>query len=181
MKKILAFAGSNSSQSINHQLIEWTAAQLPTENVKIIKLTQYPLEVYSEDLEKQNGFSQNLKDLLSEIQNAHALIVSVNEHNSLPSAFFKNVLDWLSRIQYKFLEGKKILLLSTSPGRGGASKSLEYVKEVMTHRYNGTLVDTFSLPSFHENFSKATKQITNAALAAQLQEKIHLFQQQIQE
>tara|TARA_R110002072_G_scaffold293232_3_gene462443 strand:+ start:12173 stop:12718 length:546 start_codon:yes stop_codon:yes gene_type:complete len=179
MTKILAFAGSNSSTSINHKLVEFAASQINSHEVKIIKLTDFPLEIFSEDIEKEKGFSVNLKSLLSEIEKADALIVSVNEHNSATSAFFKNVLDWLSRIKYKFLEDKKILLMSTSPGRGGAAKSLEYVKDVMTNRYNGTVVESFSFPSFNENFSKTENKITNETLALGFTDILQNFEHQI--
>ncbi|MCR9182276.1 MAG: NAD(P)H-dependent oxidoreductase [Flavobacteriaceae bacterium] len=179
MTKVLAFAGSNSSTSINHKLVEFAASQINSHDVKIIKLTDFPLELFSEDIEKERGFSDNLKGLLNEIENADALIVSVNEHNSATSAYFKNVLDWLSRIKYKFLEDKKILLMSTSPGRGGAAKSLEYVKDVMTNRYNGTVVESFSFPSFNENFSKTENKITNETLAMGFTDILQNFEHQI--
>ncbi|MEX0997941.1 MAG: NAD(P)H-dependent oxidoreductase [Flavobacteriaceae bacterium] len=179
MTKILAFAGSNSSTSINHKLVEYAVSQMNSHEVKIIKLTDFPLELFSEDLEKERGFSVNLKLLLNEIEKADALIVSVNEHNSATSAFFKNVLDWLSRIKYKFLEDKKILLMSTSPGRGGAAKSLEYVKDVMTNRYNGIVVESFSFPSFNENFSETENKITNETLALGFTDILQNFEHQI--
>lgn len=179
MKTILAFAGSNSNTSINHTFVQFVASQISSHEVKLIKLTDFPLEIFSEDLEKEKGFSVNLKLLLQEIEKADALIVSVNEHNSAPSAFFKNVLDWLSRIKYKFLEDKKILLLSTSPGKGGAAKSLEYVKEAMTRRYNGTIVESFSFPSFKENFSETENKITNELLALGFTDILQNFEHQI--
>lgn len=179
MKKILAFAGSNSGTSINHTLVQFAASQINSHEVKIIKLTDFPLEMYSADLEKEKGFPLNLKLLLQEIEKADALIVSVNEHNSAPSAFFKNVLDWLSRIKYTFLEDKKILLMSTSPGKGGAAKSLEYVKEAISNRYKGTIVESFSFPSFNENFSKAEHKITNETLALGFTDILQNFEHQI--
>jgi NAD(P)H-dependent FMN reductase len=179
MKKILAFAGSNSSTSINHKLVQFAASQINSHEVKIIKLRDYPLEIFSEDLEKESGYSVNLKLLLNEIEKADALIISVNEHNSGPSAFFKNVLDWMSRIKYKFLEDKKILLMSTSSGKGGAAKSLEYVKEAITHRYNGLIVESFSFPSFNDNFSEAENKITNELLALGFTDILQNFEHQI--
>lgn len=179
MKKILAFAGSNSSTSINHKLIQYTASQIQAHEVKVIKLTDFPLAIFSEELEKEKGYSVNLKLLLNEIENADALIVSVNEHNSAPSAFFKNTLDWLSRIKYRFLDEKKILLMSTSSGSGGAATSLEYVKEAMTGRYNGTIVESFSFPSFNDNFSETENKITNELLAIGFTDILQNFEHQI--
>lgn len=179
MKKILAFAGSNSSSSINQKLVQFAASQIHAVEVKTIKLTDYPLEIFSEDAEKEKGFSVELQLLLNEIEKADGLIISVNEHNSGTSAFFKNILDWLSRIKYKFLEDKKILLMSTSTGRGGATKSLEYVKDVITNRYSGTIVESFSFPSFNYNFSETENKITNETLALGFTDIIQNFEHQV--
>ncbi len=163
-KKILAFAGSNSSTSINHALVSFAASQVGGHEVKIIKLTDYPLEIFSEDIEKEHGYSVELRMLLQEIKSADGIMISVNEHNGGPSAFFKNVLDWLSRIEYKFLEGKKVLLMSTSDSQRGGAASLEYVKSRIP-RHNGVVTESFSFPGFKDHFSLSENKITDEILA----------------
>jgi NAD(P)H-dependent FMN reductase len=174
MKKIIAFAGSNSSTSINHKLVAHVSERIENHTVNLIKLTDYPLPIFGEDLEKEAGYPEELSRLLEVIKSHDAVIISVNEHNSGISAFFKNVLDWLSRIEIKFLDGKKILLLSTSPGKRGAISALEYTKGVMP-RYNGELVDSLSFPSFTANFSVDDNKVTNAELASRLDRAIQTF------
>jgi len=178
MKKILAFAGSNSSVSINHALVSYAASLITSHDVKVIRLTDFPLEIFSEDLEKEKGYSVDLRLLLNEIKAADGLLISVNEHNGGTSAFFKNVLDWLSRIEYKFLAGKKILLMSTSSGKRGASSSLEYVKGVLP-RYDGEVLESFSFPSFSENFSTEENKITNELLHLGFVDVLQNFEHQI--
>lgn len=163
MKKILAFAGSNSSTSINHQLVLYAASIIENHTVKTIRLTDYPLPMYGEDLEKNNGYSDELHYLLDEIKGSDALLISVNEHNGTTSAFFKNTLDWLSRLEYKFLANKKVLLLSTSNGKRGAGSALEYISGVVP-RFGGEIIGSFALPAFSENFSKEKKCILNNTL-----------------
>jgi len=163
-KKILAFAGSNSSTSINHALVSFAASQVAAQDVRVIKLTDYPLEMFGEDIEKERGYSIDLKMLLQEIKSADGLIISVNEHNGGPSAFFKNVMDWLSRVEYKFLEGKKVLLMSTSDGKGGAAAALEYVKNRIP-RHNGVVTESFSFPGFKDHFSVSENKITDEILS----------------
>jgi NAD(P)H-dependent FMN reductase len=174
MKKIIAFAGSNSSTSINHLLVSHVADTITEHSVNLIKLTDYPLPIFGEDLEREAGYPEMLSKLLDEIRSHDAVIISVNEHNAGISAFFKNVLDWLSRIQIKFLEGKKVLLLSTSPGKRGALTALEYTKGVLP-RYNGELVASMPFPSFQDNFSVEDNKVTNAELAADLDKAIQSF------
>ncbi len=164
MKKILCFAGSNSSTSINHEWVSFAASKVTAHHTKIIKLNDYPLDICSEDIEREKGYSVDLQLLRNEIKAAEGIILSVNEHNGAPSAFFKNILDWLSRIEYKFLDGKKVLLMSTSNGARGGSSALEYVKARIP-RHNGELVESFSFPLFSDNFSLKEKVITNEILA----------------
>ncbi len=179
MKKILAFAGSNSSNSINHQFVNYVASQFREEfKVKVMKLVNYPIPMYSED-EEQKGFSGMLLGLKHEISEVDALIISVNEHNGSFSAFFKNVLDWLSRVDRNFLKGKKILLMSTSPGKRGGIMALDYGKMVLP-RFGGEILQSFSFPSFYENFSAENNNVENEVLAMGLKEVIETFSHQIQ-
>lgn len=162
-RKILAFAGSNSSKSINHAFVSFAASRVAAHDVKVVRLTDYPLEIFSEDIERERGYSVELRMLLQEIKEADGLIISVNEHNGGPSAFFKNVMDWLSRLEYKYLEGKKLLLMSTSDGQRGGAAALEYVKNRIP-RHNGQVIESFSFPGFKDNFSLSENKITDEIL-----------------
>ncbi|MCG8493552.1 MAG: NAD(P)H-dependent oxidoreductase [Sneathiellales bacterium] len=155
MAAILAFAGSNSSTSINYKLVQHTTSLMEGHNVRLLNMAGYPFPMYSEDDEKEKGYSNSLVELKNDIAKADALVISVNEHNGNPSAYFKNLLDWLSRLERKFLEDTKVLLMATSPGKRGAIGSLEVV-ENMLPRFGAEIVATFSLPSFHENFDGKT-------------------------
>ncbi len=61
MKKILAFAGSNSSTSINYKLVSHIASQLKDYEEKTVRLTDYELPLFSEDLGKSVGYRSMLK------------------------------------------------------------------------------------------------------------------------
>ncbi|GAA3509880.1 NAD(P)H-dependent oxidoreductase [Aquimarina addita] len=178
MKNILAFAGSNSSTSINHTLVEYVATHISDHQVKVLKLSSYSMPIYSEDEEKNNGFPGMTLGLKQEISEADALVISVNEHNGSWSAFFKNSIDWLSRLDRNFLEGKKILLMSTAPGQRGGLSALEFAKKVLP-RFGGEIVQSFSFPSFYTNFSQETNEVTDETLFLGLSEVLSTFSQQI--
>lgn len=163
MATILAFAGSNSSTSINYKLVKYTAGLATDHKVQLLNLANYPFPMYSEDIEKEKGFSNSLVELKNDIQNADGLIISLNEHNGSPSAYFKNLIDWLSRLERKFLADKKMLLMSSSPGGRGGIGSLETVEELLP-RFGAEIVATFSLPSFTANFDEKSG-IVNEELA----------------
>lgn len=178
MSTILAFAGSNSSTSINHQLVIYLTTELKETSFELFKLSDMDLVIYSEDEQRENGFPSSINQIYKHIQTSKGIIISVNEHNSNPSAFFKNVLDWLSRLDRKFLEGKKVFLLSTSTGARGGMSALEVVKNLIP-RFGGEVFDTFSFPSFKENFSTDENKISNEELKSEILSKLNQFENQL--
>ncbi len=82
-------------------------------------------------------------------------------------------MDWLSRLDVKFLADKKILLMSTSNGGRGAIGALEVAEKMIT-RFQGTVVTSFSLPRFNENFDEQ-KGIIDDELAKVHAEKVSTF------
>ncbi|GAA4320262.1 NADPH-dependent FMN reductase [Pontixanthobacter gangjinensis] len=177
MKKILAFAGSNSSTSINQQLLNNVVGRIQAHEIKQIKLTDYPLPIYSQDREKNEDFPVNATIIRNLIADNDALVIAVNEHNGGPSAFFKNIIDWLSRLDRNFLDGKKILLISTSPGKRGAKSSLEYTQNIFG-RFGGEVIESFSLPSFKDNFEDG--KVTNEVLDMGIEDVLTTFAHQIE-
>ncbi|MEG9326521.1 NADPH-dependent FMN reductase [Salinimicrobium catena] len=179
MNKILAFAGSNSPTSINHQLILNVSQRISEHEVEVLKMSEIEIPMFSIVREKE-GAPQVVKELYEKIRNSKALIISVNENNRMVSAYFKNIIDWLSRIERKFLQDKKILLMSTSPGRHGGAAALEYSKFIFT-RFGSEVVESFSLPQFYENFDLEKGTIKNEVFELGVVEVVTSFSQQIKE
>ncbi len=178
MKKILVFAGSNSSKSINQKLADFVSSQIIGHNVDNIKLVDYVLPLFSEDIEQERGYPIDLKLLYNKIKDADALVISVNEHNRMISAFFKNTLDWLSRLDRNFLDGKKILIMSTSNGKNGAAGALEYSKYILS-KFGATIIESFSIPYFSHNFSEESQSISNEVILMGFTDVLQNFTHQI--
>ena len=98
MKNIIVFSGSNSSNSINKQLLLSASKKLELDSVQYVDLSEYDAPVFGEDLEKEAGIPTQIRDLKIMFSNADGFMISIPEHNGLLPAFFKNILDWLSRI-----------------------------------------------------------------------------------
>ncbi len=177
MATILAFAGSNSSTSVNFKLVRFTATQMEGHNVKVLNLANLPFPMYSEDHEKEHGFSNSLVELKNDIQNADGILISVNEHNGNLSAYFKNLIDWLSRLDRDFIREAKVLLMSTSPGKRGAIGAHEVADKTLS-RFGAEIMGTFSLPSFYDNFD-LEKGITDDELSKQYKSAIAAFMSKI--
>lgn len=150
MKKIVAFAGSNSSQSINHALLEYIKAHhLP--EMELLAIREWDLPLFGVDLEHQIGSPTDIVRLYDAIQSADKLIIATPEHNGNMTAFLKSTLDWLSRRDKDFLVSTPVFIVGTSRGRGGAGSSIENLVRFV-NRLGGTVGSTFSLPSFGHVF-----------------------------
>lgn len=149
MKKIIAFAVSNSKNSINHQLIEAVSQLLQNVEVEIINLRDYPAVIYGIDEEQENGYPDKMIELNEKLKEAQGYIISTPEHNGSMPAFFKNAIDWLSRIEKSVLNDLPTVFLSTSPGPRGASSAGSHLAAIMPYR--GTKVIGYhSVGSFNE-------------------------------
>ena len=118
--KIFAFAGSNSSTSINKKLVVFSLRSFPNDQINLIDLNDYEMPIFSVDREK-NGFPKEASLFLENISDCDVIICSLSENNRNFSVAFKNVFDWCSRINPKVFQDKKMFLMTTSPG--GSSRS----------------------------------------------------------
>tara|TARA_R100000935_G_scaffold21876_3_gene40430 strand:+ start:8142 stop:8675 length:534 start_codon:yes stop_codon:yes gene_type:complete len=176
MNKIIAFAGSNSSVSINKQLAVYAANQINDVTVSIIDLNDYTLPLYGFDHEKEHGIPEKAQIFLNLIKESDGIILSLAEHNGAYSTAFKNIFDWMSRIDGKLWSDKPMLLMATSPGGRGGATVLEIAKGRFPYM-GGNIVATFSLPNFNDNFSEAG--IKDQALQTRLKDAVAVFQQAI--
>ena len=166
---IKAFAGSNSSTSINKQLVTYAASLLEEHEIEILDLDNYHIPTFDIDIEKNEGFSDEIKRFYQTLAESDVLLISLAEHNANVTAVFKSYMDWCSRINSKFLEGKKIVVMSTSPGGYGAKNALESGSKLLT-KLGGELIESFSLTKFNDNFIDG--KISNEELNAELKTKI---------
>jgi NAD(P)H-dependent FMN reductase len=167
MKNIIAFSGSNSSQSINQHVLNYVATL--NDGIEMIKLTDYDIPMYGIDLETAVGIPDGVKALQDKIMSADAVIISTPEHNSLMPAFFKNILDWLSRTGVKYLENKNVIVMSVAPGNGGGQNAGDYVQKIIGYA-GANVVGRMIVPRFGDNFNTETNQITNEELITELNE-----------
>ncbi|WP_179354401.1 NADPH-dependent FMN reductase [Winogradskyella vidalii] len=165
MKHIIAFAGSNSSNSINKQLATYTASLLENTKTTILDLNDFDLPIYSSDLEAKEGIPENAFQFLKILKKGDGFILSLAENNGAYSAVFKNLFDWLSRAEQKNWLGKPMLLMATSPGARGGQSVLQMAVDRFP-RHDANIVGKFSLPSFDDNFSEG--KITNEELNKEL-------------
>lgn len=173
MKKIIAFAGSNSKTSINKQLATYAVSLVEGAAVNILDLNDFDVPLYGIDLENEKGIPDNAKTFLEHIKTSDGIVLSLAEHNGAYAAVFKNLFDWMSRIEGKLWYDKPMLLMATSPGDRGGASVLDIAKDRFP-RHDANIVEAFSLPSFGDNFSDG--KVVNDELNLDLKEKVKAFQ-----
>ena len=165
MKKILVVGASNSRHSINKKFASWASKQMADNDAKELDLNDYEMPIFSIDREEESGIPNLAYTFKAKIKESDALIISLAEHNGSYTAAFKNIIDWISRIEKGIWADKPMLLLATSPGKRGGMGVLNIAKTSFPHQ-GAQVVGSFSLPSFNQNFDE-TEGLLNEELKIQ--------------
>ena len=166
--KLLAFAASSSSKSINKQLATYAASLVPGATVEILDINDYEMPLFSQDKEEVLGQPDAAKAFYTKLGQADAIIISFAEHNGAYTAAYKNLFDWTSRIDMKLFQNKPMVLLATSPGPGGAQTVLSAATGSAPH-FAADVKASLSVPSFFDNFDSEKQEISNPAILDELQ------------
>ncbi len=135
--RVLVFAGSTRSDSVNRKLAKLAAQKLGDTGIPVtlIELRDYPMPLYDGDLEAE-GMPTGVT-AFQELMRAHdALVIASPEFNGSFSALLKNVVDWVSlpvddEGPTALFQGKTAALLSASPGRSGGQRGLRHLRELL--------------------------------------------------
>lgn len=177
-KRILAFAASNSTSSINARLANHAAQLLKTGfgdgiEIEAIHLADYDMPVYSPEREA-NGIPEAAKDFYARIGAADGLIISFAEYNGCYTTAFKNVFDWCSRIKMQIYQDKPVLMMATSIGLRGGQNVLKIATEAAPF-FGGRVTSTFNFGPFAEHFDDETESLKTPELAAALKQAVATF------
>ena len=168
---MLVFVGSNSSKLINEQLTKAVLKELNVTHT-FVDLKTLDIPLFIEDLEREIKSPKGIVSLKDQIEAFEHIFITTNEHNGNLSAFFKNIIDWLSRADKSFLQGKKIFILSTSNGKRGGLGANESLQK-MIERFGCEVYESYAFSSFSENFNKETQQITNKDFLQEIEQKLN--------
>ena len=124
--RILAFAGSLRRESFNKKLVPIAAkaARDAGAEVTLIDLKDFPLPLFDQDLEAEQGMPENGKKLKQLFIDHDGLLIASPEYNSSITAVLKNAIDWVSRpapgeASLVAFRSKVSTLMSASPGALG--------------------------------------------------------------
>ena len=165
--KILTFAASSSSKSINRQLATYAASLVTGATVEVLDINDYEMPLFSQDKEAELGQPDAAKAFYAKLGQADAIIISFAEHNGSYTAAYKNLFDWTSRIDMKLFQNKPMVLLATSPGPGGA-KSVLTTAVASAPYFAADVKASLSVPSFFDNFDSGKQEICNPEIVNEL-------------
>ncbi|AWB66086.1 NADPH-dependent FMN reductase [Saccharobesus litoralis] len=159
MNKITVFCASNNDQSINRTLANIVVNKIATRysvQTKLADIRDYPLPIYSLPFEKQHGFPEPVHVARELFANADAMVICCPEHNGSTPAVFKNLIDWMSRLETKqqmvFPKNQPVLLLSTSPGKRGGLTNLNHLSDVMPW-WGANIISKLAIGDFYNVYA----------------------------
>ncbi|MEN6669550.1 NAD(P)H-dependent oxidoreductase [Psychrobacter sp. B38] len=170
--KVIAFGTSNSRNSINQKLALYAAQQISDADVTLLDIHDFEMPIFSEEREKETGIPPLAHDFYQAISEADAVVISFAEYNGSYTSAYKNLFDWASRIDMKVFQNKPIIMLSTSPGPGGAQSVLAAAQGSAPY-FAGDVKGTLSLPNFFDNFDAEKGVVTDETFNQKLNEIIN--------
>ncbi len=159
MSRILAFAGSLRRESVNKKLVAIAAhgAREAGAEVTLIDMKDFPLPLFDQDLEADQGMPENGTKLKTLFIDHDGLLIASPEYNSSLPAVLKNVIDWVSRPaagepSLAAFRGKAATLMSASPGALGGLRGLVHVRSILGNIGVIVLPDQIAVAKAHEAF-----------------------------
>lgn len=132
---VLVLAGSTRKASLNAAMARHIASLATDEGIdaRFIDLADFEMPMYNFDLEEAEGQPAAAVELHDLMKSADAVVFVSPEYNGGPTPVLKNSIDWVSRVSKRPLEGKRIGLVSATPGRRGGIVGLASMRLILTN------------------------------------------------
>jgi chromate reductase len=169
--RIIAIPATNSRNGINRQLLTHVAWVLENDleaKVALADIDDYEMSIYSPEREQAaGGPPAEAHQLFGRISAADGNVISFAEHNGSYSAAWKNLYDWMSRIDQNVFQHKPTVLLAATPGPRAGAGVLASASGFLPHA-GAELVGTLGIGRFGETFDDETGTITNPDIETRL-------------
>ena len=125
--------------------------------VTLIDLKDFPLPLFDQDLEADQGMPENGAKLKQLFIDHDGLLIASPEYNSSVTAVLKNAIDWVSRPapgepSLVAFRGKVATLMSASPGALGGLRGLVHLRSILGNIGVIVLPDQIAVARAHEAF-----------------------------
>jgi len=181
--KILAFAATNSKHSINKALVSHAGQVFeqevnPNAEIDLIDLNDFEMPIYSIDRENDEGIPKLAHAFFEKISGADALLIAYAEHNGFYTAAYKNIFDWVSRIQMKVYQDKPMVVMASSVGPNGGANVLQ-VAERSAPYFGAKISASFCVGLFDKHFDRAQGRLSDDTLSHTLLTSLHTLNKQL--
>ena len=138
--KILAFAGSTRTGSLNQALLDLAVAEARARGAQVtaIRLKDFALPLYDGDLEAA-GFPAAARELKALFRAHHGFLIAAPEYNGSISGVLKNAIDWASRptdgeglTALSAFRGKVAGLMAASISPFGGLRGITHTRQILS-------------------------------------------------
>jgi NAD(P)H-dependent FMN reductase len=138
--KLLAFAGSTRTGSLNQALLDLAVVEARAKgaDVTAIRLKDFDLPLYDGDLERE-AFPPAARELKALFVAHDGFLIATPEYNGGVSGVLKNAIDWASRptdgenlVTLSAFRGKVAGLMAASIGPFGGLRGITHLRQILT-------------------------------------------------
>ncbi len=137
--------GSNSNTSINREVANKIDERL---NLNIIEVKEDVIPIYSPQREVE-GIPDEINRIYEILKSDTKLIIFTPEYNGYTTPYFKNIFDWLSRIEHSFLQDIDVKIVTVTPGSLGGASVRKILSESLPY-FGAKSVETYGLGDFYK-------------------------------
>ncbi|MET3794363.1 NADPH-dependent FMN reductase [Aquamicrobium terrae] len=158
--RILVFAGSVRSGAFSGKTADAAQKALALQGAEVtrISLLDYPLPIYDQDLEKEEGIPESAMKLARLFASHDGVLIATPEYNGSVPPLLKNTIDWLSRVrrdgdkELKPLTGKVVAICSSSEGQFAGIRAINHLRAILQRCQMEVTMPECSVPRGGEAF-----------------------------
>ncbi len=176
--RILAFAASLRSESLNRRLLLLAAAIARGEgvDVDVAEFRDFEMPMYDGEMDARSGLPPGAVELKRRVEAADAIMIATPEYNYSIPGTLKNAIDWVSRGRPMPWRGKSVFLMSASPSVLGGVRGLVHARVPLEGCGALVFPDMYSLPTAHQAFD-ASGGLVDAKARERLERQVVSFVQ----
>lgn len=155
MTKLMMFAASLRSDSVNKKLISKTAqlAKKSSIDVDVAEFSEFSAPLYNQDDQETHGIPDSVKAFIDRMNKSDGLVIASPEYNYSIPGTLKNLIDWVSRDKPMPWKGQHVLLLSASPALVGGNRGQWATRIPLEGCGAFVFPQMYSLPNAYEAFN----------------------------
>jgi NAD(P)H-dependent FMN reductase len=161
--RLLAFAGSTRTGSLNQALLDLAVADARAKGAEVtsIRLKDFQLPLYDGDLER-DAFPAGARELKALFVAHDGFLIATPEYNGGVSGVAKNAIDWASRptdgetmVSLTAFRGKVAGLMAASISPFGGLRGITQMRQILSTIQTVVATEQVLAPAAHTAFDDA--------------------------